>query len=276
MVSAMEGALPDPSGAGQGLALAPGQVDVWVAFVDEAPEAGLAAQLDHVLSEEERQRHARFHFARDQRRYVVTRSLVRYVLSRYVPQLPPAAWRFVATPFGRPLLADAPPAAQGLGFNLSHSGRVVLLGVVRDAEIGIDVEDLDRAAPLDVARSFFSLGEVLQLQALPPAEQPRRFMDFWTLKESYIKARGKGLSMPLDQFGFEMGAGRALRVHIDPELDDAPQRWAFRQWCPSPDSVAALCVQARPGVEVRLRARRVVPFAFEEDIEFEMLRASSV
>lgn len=272
MQSAMGAALP---GTGQGLALEPGQVDVWAAFVGEASEAGLAVQLDQVLCEEERLRHGRFRFAKDQRRYLVTRSLVRYVLSRYVPQLPPAAWRFEATAFGRPLLADAPPAARNLSFNLSHSDRVVLLGVTRDAEIGIDVEDLDRAPPLDVARSFFTPDELRQLLALPPDGQPRRFMELWTLKESYIKARGKGLSLPLDQFGFELGADRALRVQFDPRLDDSPQRWSFRQWCPSPDSVAALCVQTRPHLEMRLCARRVVPFASEEDVEFEMVRASS-
>ena len=110
-------------------------------------------QFDQVLSNGERQRHARFCFAKDRRRYVLTRSLARYVLSRYVP-MPPVAWRFEVTAFGRPLLADPARAAQGLSFNISHSDRVVMMGVTRGAEVGIDVEDLGREVPLELAGGF--------------------------------------------------------------------------------------------------------------------------
>lgn len=255
------------------LPLREGEVDIWIAVVDQVPGVDLAAQFECVLTADERARHGRFLFEKDRRRYLVTRSLVRYVLSRYIP-IAPADWRFDATEFGRPTIANAHPDTRGLTFNISHSDRVVLLGVTRDVQLGIDVEDLQRRIPLDVADGFFSADEVRQLRSLPEALQPGRFLDFWTLKESYIKARGKGLSLPLDQFGFDLSDQAALRVWFDERLGDAPEQWTFWQWRPSEESIAALCLENRPGVEKRIAVRRIVPFVSEEQMAFEVLRGS--
>ena len=266
-----------PVGAREGWgtrALPAGGVEVWAAFVGELAEAEAALQFEQVLSAPERARHGRFVFEKDRRRYLLTRSLVRYVLSRYVP-LPPAAWRFEDTAFGRPVAVNAHPAAQGLTFNVSHSDRVVLLAVARGREVGIDVEDLQRLPPLEIADRFFAPDEVRQLRALPAALQPRRFLDVWTLKESYIKARGQGLSLPLERFAFDLEAGPRLSVRFDAGLDESPQHWSFRQWSPTPDCVAALCVQQLPGVPAEIRARRVVPFVHEEDAALAVLRATT-
>lgn len=257
------------------LALEPGQTDVWVALADEAPDADLTVWFDQVLTEGERQKHGKFMFEKDRRRYLVTRALVRYVLSRYVP-IPPQEWQFEATDFGRPFAVNPHPGVAGLTFNISHSDHVVLIGVTRDCQLGIDVEDLQRKVPIDIADSFFSAGEVRQLRALPPALQARRFLDFWTLKESYIKARGKGLSLPLDQFGFELSVERQLQLYIDPGLNDAPGNWSFWQWHPSADSIAALCIENRPGIEKKITVRRTIPFVQEESVAFDVLRKSSI
>ncbi|WP_181885298.1 4'-phosphopantetheinyl transferase family protein [Trinickia dinghuensis] len=256
------------------MTLAPGDVDIWVAIVADAPDAELSVQFDEVLIEEERKKHAKFLFEKDRRRYLVTRSLVRYVLSRYMP-IAPADWRFEATAFGRPVIANAHPGVSGFTFNISHSDRVVVLGVTRERRLGIDVEDIDREMPLDVADRFFSAIEVQQLQSLPAHLQPARFLDFWTLKESYIKACGKGLSLPLDQFGFDFRGEAPLRVHFDPRLNDAPENWSFRQWRPCADSVAALCVENRPTLSTRIAVRRVVPFVREQEMAFDVLRRSA-
>lgn len=256
------------------LTLLPGQVDVWVALVDQACDAEPASRFDQVLTEEERRQRAKFVFEKDRRRYLVTRALVRCVLSRYLP-IRPQDWRFEATHFGQPFIVNPHPCVSGLTFNISHSDQVVLLGVTRDGQLGIDVEDLHRNVPIDVADSFFAPGEIRQLRALPPALQARRFLDFWTLKESYIKARGKGLSLPLDQFGFELDVEPQLRAYFDPALNDSAHNWTFWQWHPSADSIAALCVESRPGVENTIKVRRTIPFVMEQDMTFDVVRESS-
>ena len=256
------------------LTLSRGDIDIWVAIVAQVPDADLTAQLDAVLTEDERKKHAKLFIEKVRRRYLVTRSLVRYVLSRYVP-IRPADWRFEATAFGRPTIANTHSGVSGLSFNLSHSDRLVTLAVTRECEIGIDVEDLGRRAPLDIAERYFSPDEARQLRSLPEAAQPQRFFDFWTLKESYIKARGKGLSLPLDQFGFDLRGNGPLRVQFDSALDDAPEHWTFWQWRPSVESLAALCVENRPSVAKRITVRTSVPFVSEEEIAFDVVRMSA-
>ncbi|MEJ2124646.1 MAG: 4'-phosphopantetheinyl transferase superfamily protein [Alphaproteobacteria bacterium] len=195
------------------------------------------------------------------------------MLSRY-GSLPPEAWRFSATKFGRPFVVDDDPALQDLRFNLSHSGDTVIMGVSRGAEIGIDVEDLNRNVPLEIATSYFTADEVQQLKALPPEQQPRRFLELWTLKESYIKARGKGLSIPLDQFGFDLSAGDRLTAHFDSSLHPQQTRWRFWQWQPCSGSIAALCVEDTPGMNWQVKARAIIPFVLEEETAIVMERAS--
>lgn len=255
------------------LPLVQGDVDIWVALVEQVADTDLAAQFDAVLTEDERNKHAKFFFDKDRRRYVVTRSLVRYVLSRYVP-IRPVDWRFEATAFGRPVIANAHPGVAGLSFNISHSDQVVVLAVTRDRQIGIDVEDLSRRAPLDIADSFFSPDEARQLRSLSADAQPQRFFDFWTLKESYIKARGKGLSLPLDQFGFDLRGDGPVRVRFDARLDDAPEHWTFWQWRPTADCLAALCVENQPDLTTRVTVRRSIPFVCDENMGFDGVRKS--
>ena len=87
-------------------------------------------------------------------------------------------------------------------FNLSHSGDWALLGVARE-ELGIDVEDSGRRVehhPL--AQRFFSRYEADR------AHSKETFFQIWTLKEAYVKAVGKGLRLPLDDFRVIDDGGR--------------------------------------------------------------------
>lgn len=255
------------------LASARGQIDIWVTRVADVPQWVLAAQYDGVLSDDERLQHDKFVFEKDRRRYLVTRALVRYALSRHMP-IAPLQWHFDRTDFGKPVIGNRHAAVAGLEFNISHSTNVVVLAVTRGRRLGVDVEDLRADVPLEIATGCFAGQEITQLHALPAALQPARFLDFWTLKESYIKARGKGLSLPLHAFGFELGGERDLAIQIDPALDDAPSNWRFWQWRPSPDSVGALCVENQAGAPSAITVRRTIAFVQEEIIPFDILRMS--
>lgn len=88
------------------------------------------------------------------------------------------------------------PVVENLFFNISHAGDYVI-GVVSDCEVGCDIEK-NTDAPLEVAERFFNPDEIEYIKA--SADKNKAFFTLWTLKESYMKMTGKGMSLPLDAF----------------------------------------------------------------------------
>jgi len=207
----------------------PAAVDAWFARESLLDDAGVAARFEGLLSDAEVLRRNRMAFDSGRRQQLLARGLQRLVLSKYAPEVAPRDWQFAQGAGGRPELAP-PFAATGLHFNVAHSAGMVALAVGRVPLIGIDVEPFDRRVPVHLAPRYFSEREVAALQALPPEEQPRRFLRLWTLKEAYLKAVGKGLSGGLDSmtFTFEAGGGIGFEHGGDPEAD----RWRFREFDP--------------------------------------------
>ena len=239
-------------------------VHLWMTSVDDRVDTTLLDEYRALLSPAEAAQGARFMFDKDRRRFLVTRALVRTVLSRYAPAVAPRAWAFEANEHGCPRAANAPPGLPPIVFNLSHTDGLVVLCVRATHAVGVDVERWGRHTNLDVADHFFRPAEAAALRRLPgEAAQRERFMELWTFKESYIKARRKGLSIPLDQFEFELDDDPA-RVSVSfPGLDDRPARWHFRQVRPVPEHVVAVCAE-RDGDRVpALRACHVLPLRTE-------------
>jgi len=208
---------------------------------------------DHVLGlldEEERARALRFVFPHDALAFAVGRALVRRILAAHRPP-PSGGWRFVMNPYGRPELPD--PGDPPLSFSLSHCRGLVAASCAPARAIGIDVERLDRdCAFLDIARSFYSPAEVEALAALPPERRREAFFDFWTLKESYIKARGLGLSIPLAEFSFTLDP---LAIRFSAQIDDDPARWQFWQTHPVVGCRLAAAVSRTAGEQIGMTCR---------------------
>jgi 4'-phosphopantetheinyl transferase len=222
--------------------LDPHAVHVWLTDPDRIPPDLLAA-YDSLLTPDERAKQQRFMFEKGRRECLVTRALVRTTLSRYA-DVAPRDWRFVPNEHGRPDIAPGLVRAP-LRFNLSHTDGLIACAVSLERDVGVDVEYLDRRGPdLDVAERFFSALEVRELRALPASEQRDRFFCYWTLKESYIKARGMGLALPLDKFSFHLGE-RPIRITIDPSLGDDASAWQFE--LQRPDAAHLLAVGAWRG-----------------------------
>jgi 4'-phosphopantetheinyl transferase len=212
---------PTPSAR---LALPSGEVHLWCTSLERAHDPALLARYAALLSGDERARHAAFRFDEHRREYLVTRALVRTVLSRYAATHP-GAWRFTRNEYGRPELDDGGP---GLRFNLANTAGLVVCLVAAGSEVGVDVERLDRApAILELAPSVFSRRELAELGSQPGAARQDRAVALWTLKEAYIKARGMGLAIDLAAFSFRFEPDR-IRVALDPSLRDDPVRWEFR------------------------------------------------
>src|SRR5262245_48931311 len=223
--------------------LTPAEIHLWLAFYDGITERSLHSDYRELLNPAEEERKSRFDFARDLRRYLITRALVRIVLSRYAP-VHPKEWVFSANAYGRPEIVNAQARDAGLSFNISHTHSLIALGVTRRRALGVDVENFRaQEASLDIADRFFAPQEVAALAATPPQRQQYRFFEYWTFKEAYIKARGMGLSLPLDKFSFHYPNDRAVEIAIDPELADDSARWQFWQFRPRPDYLAAICAE---------------------------------
>ncbi len=157
------------------------------------------SRLKDILSQDEKDRAGRFHFEADRQRYILGRAVLRLLLAAYLNQ-PPQTLLFQYNPFGKPFLHPQQNPAN-IQFNLSHSGDLILLAFISDRPVGVDVERIDaRHSGLDIARRFFSPGEYQKLAQLSGPQQVESFFRCWTRKEAFIKAHGRGLSIPLNWF----------------------------------------------------------------------------
>jgi 4'-phosphopantetheinyl transferase len=253
------------------LEIGSGQIHLWLTFYDEIREQRLLSDYWSLLGAAEREKHSRFRFERDRRQYLVTRALVRTVLSKYVG-VDPQDWRFTTNAFGRPQIANENVGAADLTFNIAHTRGLIVLGIARDRELGVDVENVSaREACVEIADRWFAPEEVADLHRLPAEQQPHRFFEYWTLKESYIKARGLGLSMPLDRFWFRFLENERVCVTL---RDAESRRWEFWQLRPATEYLIAVCAECCCGERVRLAMRSITPLASEEARSYPVSRAS--
>jgi 4'-phosphopantetheinyl transferase len=249
-------------------------VDLWLTSCDEVAEARIQHRYPCLLDPRELEQQERFHFERDRLRHLIARALVRTVLSRYLP-LGESAWTFSTNAYGRPRIANASALPEDLRFNLSHSNDLVVLAVTRGREVGVDVESTRaQAVDAEVADHFFAPAEAAALAQLPPERRHFRFLEYWTFKESYIKARGMGISIPLDKFAFDYPDDQHVRIAIDTELEDDAGRWQFWQLRPSAEYLVAVCAERTATRATRLRVRTIVPGAMEQSIVPALTRVS--
>ncbi|HEU0053257.1 MAG TPA: 4'-phosphopantetheinyl transferase superfamily protein, partial [Longimicrobium sp.] len=189
--------------------LGPAEVHVWRASLE--PHAGALARYHATLSDEEREKAARFRFPVHRDRFVAGRGIQRALLGRYLG-VDPAAIRYRVSAYGKPEL-DGEAAASGIRFNVSNTEGMALYALTLRREIGVDIEHL-REMPdgLVIAQRFFSAPENEIFARIPDETRDLAFFTCWTRKEAYIKAVGEGLSMPLDRFDVTLVPGEPARL----------------------------------------------------------------
>lgn len=186
-------------------------------------EIGRTPRADSVasLAPEEQVRAERFLFARDRVRFVNARAGLRRVLGACLG-VEPSAVAFAYEPKGKPVL-ERGVAAAAIKFNLSHSGDRAVVAVTVGRELGVDVEHLRREVDHAGIAAFFTPGERAALQRGSEDERRSAFYRCWVAKESYLKARGDGLTSSLDAFEVDVAdSGLGLRWS---SLGDPPGRW---------------------------------------------------
>jgi 4'-phosphopantetheinyl transferase len=230
------------SSAPERLSLDSGEVHVWRASLDHS-----SSQVDRfreTLDCDERSRADRFCFSRDRERFIVARGVLRALLGRYLNRAPESL-AFSYGTHGKPVL-DSESDADAIRFNLSHSHGTALYAVTRGREIGVDLEFIRSDLEAEqIAERFFSHSENVTLRALPLRLRKYAFFLCWTRKEAYIKARGEGLSMPLDQFDVSLIPGEpAALLSTKPDAGEA-LRWSLRDLNLGRCYAAALAAQGR-------------------------------
>lgn len=225
---------------GDGPKTAPGCVDIWRTRTDLS--ADRISSLFHFLSADEQSRAERFLHSVHRGRFIASRGILRCILGDYLG-VGPQKIRFSTCSHGKPRLED-PLHQAGLRFNLSHSYGMALYAVAENRDVGIDVEYLARPCrELQIARRFFSSEEAQVIAGLPDNHRRKAFFVCWTRKEALLKAKGVGLSIPLDRF----------EVSVRPEDPPALLRtdwnekerlqWRLFNVEPGPDYVASLAVE---------------------------------
>jgi 4'-phosphopantetheinyl transferase len=221
--------------------LGPDSIHLWYAFSDES---GPADSHERLLSDDERQRQERLLLPDARHRFAVAHALLRSALSEYAA-VEPMEWRFSKGPHGKPEIAD-PTGVPPLRFNLSHTAGLSACAVTLGRDIGVDVEMTGRrTSRRGIARRFFAPEEAAAVEA-----RPELFFDYWTLKESLIKARGRGLSMGLSRIAFRLGDGG------EASLAAGPSGWRFFSDAPSDRHVCAVAVRAPAGEPLELTILR--------------------
>lgn len=250
--------------------LTPNEIHLYFAYPGQIIETGLLEQYESLLTDEDRALMKRLFYTRHRHQFLITRALLRSSLSGYF-QVEPADWQFGKNRYGKPEICS-PRNIEPVRFNISHCDGLIMCGITRQHDIGVDVEDAKRStnASFESLSSYFSASETADMARLPADLQKQRFFDYWTLKESYIKARGMGLAIPLAKFSFRFAGERLDAFETDPDLGDDAAAWQF--WRISRDQRYRIAVAVNSASKgFKLRAFNMVPLRDRDEVQLEFL-----
>jgi 4'-phosphopantetheinyl transferase len=220
--------------------LADNEVHVWRAQLELS--SSQVQRLRGILTDDELERANRFSFKIDRQRFITARGILRSILSHYIT-ISPSHLRFYCNQYGKPFLAPE-ISSSPLDFNLSHSSSMALYAVTRHTEIGVDIERVRYDFEYEeIAKCFFSINEMAVLRTIPTKKKLEAFYKCWTRKEAYIKAHGKGLSMPLDSFDVSFAPWGPPMLLIAKDEPQESNLWTLLDLKPGLGYVGALAVK---------------------------------
>lgn len=193
----------------------------------------------NILSQDEQTRCSKFLFEKDRIRFILSHWALRCILANIL-NVAPASLQFTQNPYGKPELAgqflNSP-----IRFNLSHSGDIALIVISYNIEIGIDIEQILTDFEFEeIARYNFTLEENAVLQSTSVANRSEVFYRIWTGKEAFIKAKGLGLSIPLDTFSIIPVSDSPTNILKYNNPQGSTQEWSILSLQPFPGYNAAL------------------------------------
>lgn len=211
-----------------------GVIDLWQIPLSLSDET--ATRLGRCLHPEEHARSRQFHFPRDRQRYIVSRGALRFILARYLDELPENIELGLGE-HGKPFLA-LPSDSRRLEFNLSHCVDLTVVAAASGRRLGVDVESV-RAVPemAKIASDHFSEEERSYIESAVADERLRRFLMIWTRRESAAKALGLDLSAALTQIDLPVNLA-GVSIPLDQESG-----WFVADLQLDPTHVGSLCAE---------------------------------
>jgi 4'-phosphopantetheinyl transferase len=199
--------------------------------IDFALPERISLSMMNRIREEKRLRIQRFKFRDDLLRGLFGELLLKYALSKYF-DIEYEKETIREDEFGKPHLIN-----KQISFNISHSGNWV--GVIcYKNKCGIDIERIENP-PYEIMPKTFTSQEIEQIVNSDPIIQAQQFYNMWTLKESYIKMIGRGLSIPLDSFSIDSRNRNSIIVK---DYNRQTTDINFRLFNPDPEHILALCL----------------------------------
>src|SRR5690554_5169292 len=180
-------------------------MDIYKIRIDNKLVTELNSLMLSYVSEGKRAAATRYHHPIDAHRTLLGEVMARIMICSRL-QVANNLLIFGINDHKKPLLIEP----KGYYFNISHSGNWVVCAL-GSQRVGIDVEQV-KSMDLGIAENYFAKSEYEALLRVKEEERLLYFFKLWTLKESYIKAVGKGLAIPLDSFSVTIREGDDIRL----------------------------------------------------------------
>lgn len=174
-----------------------GEVHIWCIQWKEMIPVWQYYQI--LMNRKEKEKIEEYYFHDDKMRYIAGKVISRLVLMQYLKE---SQIFFLTHKFGKPYHQSI-SGKKNIAFNISHSGDYVLVGFTREAEIGVDIQEIIECSEyLEIARSYFAPEEVENLEK---SDSKELFFQYWSAKEAYLKAIGTGLFKEMKGFSVKGG-----------------------------------------------------------------------
>ena len=141
-----------------------------------------------ILCEERKEKLNRLKMPHSRIEAIGAEAVMNMAVRHFYPDAP-LPLRYFRNEHGKPYLSDYP----GLFLSVSHSGDYAVCAA-SDTEVGIDIQKI-RSANFRIAKRYFTKEECNYI-----GDNTLNFFDLWSRKESYVKAVGTGLTIPLNSF----------------------------------------------------------------------------
>lgn len=231
------------------------EVHLWLVDMNNVTSPSVSTQWQHLLTDEEQCRMQRFHQTEKQQQFVVGRVALRLILNALLNKPSAQDITFAKSETNKPFLLNNP---QGIQFNLSHSGNVILIAVTRGKQCGVDIEAINTSRDvLKLAEFYFHKKEYAALRHCDKSPDVMLFYKLWTLKEAFVKADGRGMAIPGDGYYFQ-NIDSAMPQLVTTQAVSAKQNWLFHHYFYGKEYSAALSVEKTTNHHVDVKCKRLI------------------